>query len=254
MRYTLPGLGYFLLSYILIFYFRPQGLEVTNESTWLFGAIALVGSVPVGYLIHQGYLLWNFLCGRIEHFPHIQKLGELISKNTIERISLNIDGEPFQVNVNELREEMIRLGEEYIKKTHVIFHKDTIKKYGYLTPLHDLIFRGTKIHDVYLRGAWTYSRITRALLGALFLALLPWGFALLVEQGDPISLTIPMWIIAIEFICLAITSFFVSKWSRNECDLNEQFLTWLYEKKVLASKEKEEMKKEGKCAKPPRLS
>jgi len=40
----------------------------------------------------------------------------------------------------------------------------------WVPPLHDLIFHGTNIHDVYLR-VWTYARITRAFLGAMKIAL-----------------------------------------------------------------------------------
>lgn len=255
MRYTLPGLGYFLLLYIFLIIFKPVEIDLSADNTWIeLGAIAVVGSVPIGYLIHQGYLLWNFICGRTEHFPHIKELGEFIKTTKLEKILLKIDGENCEVNIEELRKKLIQLGQVYIKETFVKFNKDTINKYGYLTPLHDLIFMGTKIHDAYYLGAWTYARITRAFLGSMILALIVWIYPFYdrfflcnfensqIRLLNPQLLLSPAYLIALEFIVLAFISYFVSKWSRKECDINERFLTWLYINKKECKTQSNEIK------------
>ncbi len=220
--------------------FKPYGFTVYDSTIWvILGAIAVVGSVPVGYLIHQGYLLWNFLNGRTEHFKHVSDLGTIIQDKTINKISVKLDDEEFNVDRKELNEKIQQLGKEYVKQTHVCFNRDIIMKNGYLTPLHDLIFQNSKTHDRYYRGAWTYSRITKAFLGSVLLAAIPWFGASLYYYIFSLnfSVHVPEYLIIAEFLILMVISYFVSEWSRREVDINEQLLTWLYEQKLRQNKE-----------------
>ena len=225
LRYTLPGLGYFSLTYILLFIVKPYGLDLGAQNTWVaLGAIGVVGSVPVGYLIHQGYQLWNYWSGRIEHWAHIKKLREYIQLTNTEEISLKLDGEQFILKKKELLDELKRMGKEYIKRTGVRLHKSEIEENGYLAPLHDLFFMGTKIHESIYHGAWTYARVTRAFLGALLIAFLPWVPSIF----GPMNITTAGSVLFLEFLILTICSFFVSRYSYNQADIDEQFLTWIY--------------------------
>lgn len=225
LRYTLPGLGYFFVTYTLLFILKPTTLDLSAQNTWVaLGAIAVAGSVPVGYLIHQGYQLWNYWNGRIEHWDHIKKLKDYIQSTNSADISLKIDGEQFILEKKELLDELKRMGTEYILRTGVRRHKKEIEENGYLTPLHDLFFMETKAHDSTYHGAWTYARVTRSFVGALLLAFLPWVPSIF----GPMNITIAGSIFFAEFLVLIICSLLVSKYSYNQADIDEGFLTWVY--------------------------
>lgn len=256
MRYTLPGLGYFLVLYICLAISLPT---ITQSKVWTaLGALALVGTVPVGYLVHQLYLLWNFMMGRTEHYRHIQKLYELLENR--KTIQLYLYGKCIQVSTCELKKELKRLGKEYVnfrRGTFVVCRRKLINEtHGYLTPLHDVIFMREKIHDYSYKGPWTHARITRALLLTFGLAWYPWifswggvrfpdsivyrffsqvsntiGIDLIHWMPEiPDQLRVPIFWIASQMLILGIVAGFVSWWSRNQSDLDEQFLVWLYDK------------------------
>jgi hypothetical protein len=138
-----------------------------------------------------------------------------------------MNGDEVRVSAKELSDKLNDLGRSYLERKRVWRHREALEKDGYLTPLHDVIFKGKEIHEAYRLGAWMHSRITRSLTLAILLALLPWIVALILAWPRVI-----WWAIPSEFACLMLIGWPVSGWSRIDDDLNEQFLTWLWSKKI----------------------
>jgi hypothetical protein len=234
LRYTVPGLGYFTALSVSVAAFFPNLLQ--SETHWVaLAAIAAVGTVPTGYLINQFILLWQFLKGRYATYDHIIELGEWIfSKEMDERIlTLYPDGRQVHVRITDLRDELRKLGDDYIKKNPLLplLRKDArtnVEKYGLLAPLHDILLEESKTHARYRQTGWLHSNTTCVLLLALGLALLPWGIASCFN-----NFALAPTIIFEEFWWAAVLGFFVQRLTRFDSDLNERFLTWLFKMRCL---------------------
>jgi hypothetical protein len=209
------------------------------------GAFGVVGVVPVGYLIQQVSLAWNHLSGGIAQYPHIGLLGTDLKELGDKPVYLKLNDAAFCVKASDLSEKLKDLGNQYldkkllfrqrfIGKKPIFGHREAIETKGYLTPFHDFLFFGTKIHEFWIQG-WIHARITRTLEQAIVLAAIPWGIAYafsFIFTVHSVHLSIVASVIAIEFLLLAGLSFFVSRWNRFDVDLNEQFLTWLWKQSI----------------------
>jgi len=232
IRYTVPGLTYFTVTYLCLVCFFPDRLFAQQQNMLIvLGGIAVVGTIPAGYLINQIELLREFLVGRYEGWGHIQELRNLVFDPDMDdrSITLYLDRREINVRVNALRSELMSLGKVYLEKVLVLAprSKRIIKEGGLLGPLHDVIFVGNKAHSHYLRTGWLHSNATASVLLALTLAVIPWVTAAC-HQDFSLAQTL----VFFEFLVASVAGLLVYIFTRADSDLKERFLTWLYEQLV----------------------
>lgn len=230
IRYTVPGLTYFTVTYLCLVYFFPDRLFAQQQTMLIvLGGIAVVGTIPAGYLINQIELLREFLFGRYEGWDHIKELRKLVFDPDIRFITLYLDERKINVRMSALQDELRFLGKVYLEKVLVLAPgtRRIIKEDGLLAPLHDIIFVGNKAHAHYLRTGWLHSNATISVLLALALAVIPWWTAACYND-----FSFARTLVFFEFLAASVAGWLVYVFTRADSDLKEMFLTWLYEQLV----------------------